>query len=122
MKTTFLEQIETYSKSIIAFTVLQGLAYSYYFGSNKIFNCRIKSADYLAETLTAVFVLVAILSILAVINLGKEKSKLIPEYADEVRSMTIGKVVVVVIFGFFPAVLTFFYGVLGMVPIYCQKL
>ena len=44
MDSNFLaKQIETYSNAIVAFHVIQGLAYLYYFGTNQTFNCLVKN-------------------------------------------------------------------------------
>ena len=42
-----IKQIETYSNAIIAFVVLQGLAYSFAFGTSAHFNCLVKTAAHL---------------------------------------------------------------------------
>lgn len=122
MKETFIKQLETYSNGIIAFSVLQGLAYSFYFGSNEMFNCHVKASHLLAEFLIILFVIITILAIIAIKYLGARKIELAPEYAKMIRTITIGKMVIVSIFGFFPAFLTFFYGASAEVPKSCQTL
>ena len=122
MKEIITKQIEIYSNSIIAFNVLQGLAYLYYFGSNSIFNCHVKGNDLLAEIITLIFIFVTVLSIIAIRYLGQKFSELASEYEDVISVFTKGKMVVVAIFGFFPAFVTFKYGVLVEVPKLCVKL
>ena len=122
MKEILIKQIETYSNSIVAFIVLQGVTYSFYFGSNVMFNCHIKASYLLAEILTVLFILITILSILAIRYFGKKKSELAPEYKKVLITITKGKIVAVCIFGLFPACLTFFYGALVEVPKSCVKL
>ena len=69
-------QLETYSNAIVGFAVLQGLAFAYYFGTNAVFNCLVKNAPGLAAILTAVFVLVTVLSIVALRYLGAAQQEL----------------------------------------------
>ena len=122
MKETLLKQLETYSNSVVAFNVLQGLAYSFYFGTNEIFNCRVKTSNLLAEIVTILFVLITILSIIAIKYFGDRKAELIPEYGHVIVTITRGKMVAVCIFGLFPAFLTFFYGALAEISKSCEKL
>jgi hypothetical protein len=42
------KQIETYSNAIVAFFVLQGVTFLFYFGTNKFFNCLLKTSGFLA--------------------------------------------------------------------------
>lgn len=122
MKTILVNQIETYSNGIVTFIVLQGLAYSFYFGSNKMFNCLIKDSNLLAEALTILFTVITILSVIAIKYFGNKMAELFPEYRKVLITITRGKIVAVSIFGLFPAFITFFYGTLSEVPKMCEKL
>jgi len=108
---TLVSQIETYSNAIVAFAVLQGLAYSYAFGTNAFFNCLVKTASYLAEGLTLLFVLVMLLSIVAVVALGRIVERVAGELRSTVRKLYLGKSVVVIIFSLVPVAITYGYGV-----------
>ncbi|MCG8672751.1 MAG: hypothetical protein MI867_25345 [Pseudomonadales bacterium] len=116
------KEAETYTNSIVAFSVFQGLAYAFYFGTNSVFNCHVKSANLLAESLVVMFIVVAFLCSYAIYRLGKVRSRLNSDHSDLVISFAKGKIVVVMIFGFFPAALTFFYAVNVVVPSACQAL
>ena len=122
MKTILVNQIETYSNAIVTFNVLQGLAYSFYFGSNKMFNCLVKNSNLLAEVLTILFIVITILSVIAIKYFGNKKAELFSEYSNILITITRGKMVAVSLFGLFPAFLTFFYGALVEVPKMCEKL
>jgi hypothetical protein len=106
-----LKQIETYSNAIIAFTVLQGLAYSYAFGTSEHFNCAIKTASYLAEGMVAIFAAVGTLSVVATVWLGRVVEALSGEFRSNVAKIYWGKVTVIAIFSLIPLVLTYAYGV-----------
>ncbi len=108
---TLAKQIETYSNSIVAFAVLQGLAYSYYFGSNQLFNCVVRSAPYLAETIVAMFLLVTVLLLAATAWLGKALAAVADEHRPVVRRIYMGKAVAIALFMLLPTGLTWFYGV-----------
>ena len=108
---TLVSQIETYSNAIVAFAVLQGLAYSYAFGTNAFFNCLVKTAAYLAEGLSLLFGLVTLLSIVAIITLGRTLSRIAGEFRSTVTKMYLGKVIAVLIFSLVPLLLTIGYGV-----------
>jgi amino acid transporter len=122
MKEILVKQIETYSNGIITFIVLQGVAYSFYFGSNEMFNCHVKDSTMLAELLTVLFIIVTIMSVIAINYLGKKNAELVPEHQKLLMTITKGKIVVILIFGLLPAFLTFFYGTLVEVPKVCEKL
>ena len=108
---TLVQQVETYSNAIVAFAVLQGLAYSYAFGTNAFFNCLVKTSNYLAEGLTLLFVLVMLLSIVAVVALGRTVERIAGEFRQTVRRLYLGKTIAVVIFSLVPVAITFGYGV-----------
>ena len=104
-------QIETYSNAIVAFAVLQALGYSYSFGTSKLFNCLVKTADYLALGLTLTFVLVAVLMVIALIFLRRTMQSLSGEYAGIVKKIYRAKLVAVVLASMMPIVVTVTYGV-----------
>ena len=81
---TLVQQVETYSNAIVAFADPQGLAYSYAFGTNAFFNCLVKTSNYLAEGLTLLFVLVMLLSIVAVVALGRTVERIAGEFGHSV--------------------------------------
>lgn len=121
MKELLFKNIETYSNSVVGFIVLQGLAYSFYLGSNESFNCRIKGSEWLAELLTIQFFVITILAAVAIRYLGKKLVEIAPDSRDTLKAISEGKIVAVCIFGLFPAFLTFFYGVLTEAPKACEK-
>jgi hypothetical protein len=106
------KQIETYSNAIVAFTVIQGLAYLYYFGTSPFVNCIIKASDYLAEGLVLVFSLVMILSVIAIRFLGRTLENISSEFSGIVHKIYLAKSVVVLIFGLLQISITILYGVL----------
>ena len=122
MKEILIKQIETYSNGIIAFIVLQGLVYSFYFGSNEIFNCQVRTSTLLAEILIGLFVVVTTLSIVALKYIGNIVAELIQEYEKIVNTIMRGKIVLVSIFGLLPAFLTYFYGIPDAIPTSCQNI
>ncbi len=122
MQKTIFEQLETYSRSVVAFTVLQGLAYSFYFGTSETFNCFIKMSSFLPECLTVLFLVVLPISIIAISYSGKRMEELAPEYSTMLQKITLGKIAIVIFFGLFPAALTFFYGVMARAPDNCKRL
>jgi len=106
-----IKQIEAYSNAIVAFAVLQGLAYSYAFGTDEFFNCLVKTASHLAEGLTLLFVLITLLSIVATASLGRTLQQISGEFRSTIRKIYLGKLVVVIIFSLVPLILTIGYGV-----------
>jgi len=106
-----IKQIETYSNAIVAFAVLQGLAYSYAFGTNGFFNCLVKTSSHLAEGLTLLFALALLLSIVATVALGRALKRISGEFRAVVAKIYFGKLVAVIVFGLVPLVLTSAYGV-----------
>ena len=108
---TLVTQIETYSNAIVAFAVLQGLAYSYAFGTNVFFNCLVKTSTHLAEGLSLLFALVTLLSIVAIAALGRTLGRIAGEFRSTVHKIYAGKLIAVVIFSLVPLVLTIGYGV-----------
>lgn len=106
-----IKQIETYSNAIVAFAVLQGLAYSYAFGTNAFFNCLVKTASHLAEGLTLLFALVTLLSIVAIASLGRVLKQISGEFRSVVEKIYMGKLIAVITFSLVPLILTIGYGV-----------
>jgi len=106
-----VKQIETYSNAIVSFAVLQGLAFSFAFGTNAFFNCLVKTSPYLAEGLLLAFLLVAILSAVAIVGLGRALKHLSGEYRGIVNRIYLGKLITLTIFSLVPLVLTMYYGV-----------
>ena len=88
---TLAKQIETYSNAIVAFAVLQGLAYAYAFGNNSFFNCLVKNAANLAEGLTLLFALVTVLAVAAIVALGRALKQIAGEYRGLVGKIYLGK-------------------------------
>jgi hypothetical protein len=105
------KQIETYSNAIVAFVVLQGLAYCFAFGSNAFFNCLVKTASHLAEFLVVQFAVVAVLALLATALLARALQRLSGGFAGTVRKLYLGKMVAILIFSLLPVLLTYGYGV-----------
>ena len=112
IQTELAKQLETYSNAIVAFAVLQSLAYSYSFGTSELFNCLVKTAKYLAPGLTFAFVLVTCLMVIALLFLGRAMRSFAPEHSDLVRKVYRGKLVAVVVASLMPVAITFGYGVL----------
>ena len=108
---TLVTQIETYSNAIVAFAVLQGLAYSYAFGTNAFFNCLVRTSNYLPEGLAILFGLVTVLSIVAIVALGRTLGRIAGEFRSTVGKIYAGKLIAVVIFSLVPLALTIGYGV-----------
>ena len=106
-----IRQIETYSNAIVAFVVLQGLAYAFAFGTDPFFNCLVKTTPHLAEGLALLFAAVMLLAVVATIALCRAVRRLSGEYGGMVVKLYIGKLVAVVLLGIVPLVLTVEYGV-----------
>jgi hypothetical protein len=106
-----IKQLESYSNAIVAFAVLQGLAFSYAFGTNAIFNCTVKNAPHLAAVLAIVFVLVTLLLLAATVWLGRALESIAGEFVALVKKIYLGKLVAVLLFSVFPLCLILYYGV-----------
>jgi len=104
-------QIETYSNAIVAFAVLQGLAFAYAFGTNPFFNCTIKTVPHLAQGLAWMSVLLLALLVVATLALGRAARQIAGEFRGMVAKIYVGKLVAVIIFGLLPMSLTIAYGV-----------
>jgi len=108
---TLIKQLETYSNAIVAFVVLQGLAYAFAFGTNEFFNCTVKTAPHLVAILAGAFVFVGVLAVVAILWLGRTVGALAGEFREAVGKIYTGKVVVVLVFTILPLFLTLQYGV-----------
>ena len=118
-----IEQVEMYSNAIVAFAVLQAIAYSYAFGSNELFNCLVKSANYLAIGLTSLSLALMVLLVFAVRFCRRVLIDVITDHRDIVEKIYLGKMIAVVIFSLVPLLLTFHYGVIVDVGrVECNKL
>lgn len=107
-----IRQLETYSNAIVGFTVLQGIGFGYYFGSNEFFNCLVKSASLLAHGLTLMFLLTMISFLLAMHYCRKALRQFAGEFASMVDKIYLAKIVAVVVFSLMPLSLTIGYGVM----------
>lgn len=106
-----IKQLESYSNAIVAFAVLQGLAFSYAFGNNATFNCTVKSAPHLAEGLAVAFVVLTALLLAAIAWLGRTLESVAGEFVPVVRKIYFGKLVAVALFSLLPLCLILYYGV-----------
>jgi hypothetical protein len=97
-----LRQIETYSNAIVAFAVVQSLAFGYQFGTNELFNCLVRLGPHLQATLSVLFVIVTMLSLYALRFLGSVARGLAEGYGDIVRKMFFGKMIIVLVFNALP--------------------
>ena len=112
MDSNFLaKQIETYSNAIVAFHVIQGLAYLYYFGTNQTFNCLVKTSVFLAEGLTIIFILVMVLSVIAIRYLGRSLEYVSSEFSEIVRKIYLAKSIIILIFSLLQISITLGYAV-----------
>ena len=80
-----MSKIGSYANGLIAFVVPQGLAYSFYFRSNKVLNCTVHISAYLAEVLSRTFFVVTILAAFAAKKLGSLEIELVPEYEPGIK-------------------------------------
>ena len=119
MKDIIIKQLESYSNAVVAFNVLQSLAFSYYFGSDQFFNCHVIMTKYLAGILTIIFIFVTLSSIIAIHYFSAKLIELTPEFNKMIVNIMRGKMATVAFFGLLPAFLTFYYAVLGETPTYC---
>lgn len=118
-----IQQIETYSNAIVAFAVLQALAYAYAFGSNEMFNCYVKVATYLAAGLSLMFLVVMALLVAAIHFCRRIVGQLVEVHREAVDRVYRGKLVAVIVFSLLPLLLTFNYGVLIDSPtVECNRL
>ncbi|MCP3666730.1 MAG: hypothetical protein GY696_30250 [Gammaproteobacteria bacterium] len=122
MKEIITKQLESYSNGIVIFNVLQGLAYAYYFGSNQVFNCHVKSNPILPILLVSILTIGTIFSVLAIKYLGSKLSAIIGEYEKYINEITFGKMIIVILFGGLNIFLTAFFGITGSIPKICSEL
>ena len=113
-KSYLIKQLELYSNTIVSFVVLQGLVYSYNFGTNALFNSLVKCMDSLSIGLVVMFLVTMIVGAYANSKLGKNiVSMSDPEHSVLVTKIYRAKVYVILYFGALPAAVTFNFGVLG---------
>lgn len=106
-------QAETYSNALVAFAVLQNLAFAFTFGTSKQFNCVIKTAPWLAESLVAMFIIVGSMSLAAILYLGHQVVRLAEDKAlcKVVARFYLAKGLVTVFFFVMPVILVLVYAV-----------
>lgn len=107
------DKLELYSNSIVAFSVIQSLAYAFYFGNDCEFNTVIKTAPFLAEFLLLMFILVAVFGAFGVVRIGHELAAVVQSQSRMLRKMAFAKVCVIVFFMALPIFLTVAYGMVG---------
>ena len=105
--------IETYSNTIVAFVVLQSLAFSYAFGTSEFFNCLMKTADGLTDFVFYEGVTILVLSVAANGLLGRVLWKRAGDNAGLIGWLYTGKTVALLMFGSMPPLLAGFYGGTG---------
>ena len=108
-----LDQIELYSNAIVGFVVAQSLAFAYFFGKETAFRCIVIQEKALAVALTAHFVLVTLLAILAVRYLSRTIRQLSPENHAIVEKLYRAKYLVIALFTLIPLFVLVPYGILG---------
>jgi uncharacterized membrane protein YedE/YeeE len=106
-----IKQLETYSNAIVTFSVLQGIAYCFAFGTSAFFNCLVKTSLHLAEGLTLIFALAMLFSVVATVFLGRVLRQLSGEFRSTVERVYFGKLLVVIVFNLLPLAVTVAYGV-----------
>ena len=112
-KTYFIRQLELYSNSIIGFIVFQGLVYCYTFGSDTVFSIAVKETITLSVGLVIALSITMVLSFYATYLIGKRKASMVhEEHVDLVRKIYRGKLVVIVVFGLLPVLVTLFFGII----------
>lgn len=107
------KQSETYSNAIVTFIVIQGLSYVYAFGTSPFFNCLVKTSNFLAEGMVALFILITILSLVAIRFLGRTLENISGEFRGIVHKIYLAKSLVVLIFAVMQISITIGYGVLS---------
>ena len=112
-RTNLTKQLELYSNSIIAFIVFQGLGYCYQFGTNSGFSNSVKCNIVLAIGLICVLSLTMILALIGNYLIGKKTSSMVSfENSALVRNIYRGKLVVIVLFGLLPILVTLYFGII----------
>ena len=106
-----ITQIETYSNALIAFVVLQAIAYSYSFGTNTFFNCLVKTSKYLAHGIAIHFFIGTILACYATMALRGLLRQLSQENEVIIGRLYVAKCIVIALFMLLPFVVTVSYGI-----------
>ena len=116
-KPHIIKQLEFYSNTIVSFIVLQGLAFSYNFGTNKFFNETIKTNKDLALGLVIVLSVTMIIGFIANLFISQKIIKLIgSEHSGLAGKIYIGKLFIIVFFGSLPALVLYLFGFLAEIP------
>lgn len=105
-KSEVIKLLELYSNAIVAFFVFQGLAFCYTFGTNEKFNSIVKANLFLSVGLAFVFLATTLLGLFAHRFLRKKLETLSGEYSQLVRTLYLGKAVVIGLFGVLPLIVT----------------
>jgi hypothetical protein len=114
MKTDkLIEQLELYSNSVVGFTVVQSIAFSFTFGTNADFSCKITSTDPLWPFVAAHFVLTIFLAAWALLFLQRRIVRLSGENEDTLRVVYFVKIFVVTLFAAIPVALLLFFGLIA---------
>lgn len=122
IKDILYKNLEFYLNAIIGFSAIQGLGYLYYFGSNRVFYCYVKSAHYLAEYLVFLFIAIGFLAFIALIKIGRSQAKLANNHVNLFKSIMYSKAFVSLLFFILPATITFSYAVLMEAPESCKNI
>ena len=99
---TWQKQIEFYSNGIVAFVVVESLAFMYAFGTSEFFNNLVKTASLLAEIIFVQGLAILVLAILATYMLGRTFANMVDEHSNLVAKLYIGKIVVILLFASMP--------------------
>lgn len=130
MKTEKLvEQLDLYANAIVAFMVAQSVAFSFTFGTNAAFGCRITQYRWLAAALIAHFMLSTCLAAWALKALARRMSELSNETEspltvlghETLRFAARAKSIVCVLFALLPIGLLLFFGLLGQADTGCSR-
>ena len=109
----FIKQLELYSNSIIGFIVIQGLAYCYKFGSDKVFSEAVKKTLELSVGLVFALTCTMILALIANYLIGKKTSTMVKEEnVDLVKKIYKGKLIAILFFGLLPIAVTFYFAII----------
>ena len=110
-RTEIAKQLELYSNAIVAFTVFQGLAFCYNFATSREFNLTVKTTMSLSVGLTFLFLVTMILGLFANHFIRFKLEKLSEEYSQLVKSIYLGKSIVIGLFGSLPMIITVCYAI-----------
>lgn len=111
-KSLIIKQLEFYSNAIISFVVLQGLIYCYNFGTNEFFNTTVKSSKDLSVGLFVMLSITMVLGFIANYLIGNKIKSLVEyEYVSLVSKIYSGKLIVIIVFGLLPVIVTYRFGI-----------